>query len=223
MPAKIHSLSFVLCFAAAIVHAQTTSSRTTTHAPSYAERLENMTSQHWEQNPAQVHRWYRSFLSYVCQEDIHVKRMHTPEGEERARKIEASGRIPWTDRLPYESLMDLQPSEVQTILTISLEGCHEMYTVAGEQARMVAKPAQQTPQQNWNAQTPEMKALWDQQLAIIDQTRANLREGLTPESFQKLETYVFIGAPEDLEAKVPPSAHNQMVVLPSQPVPLRIQ
>jgi hypothetical protein len=68
-----------------------------------------------------------------------------------------------------------------------------------------------------------MKALWDQQLAIIDQTRANLGEALTPESLQKLETYVFIGAREDLEAKVPPSAHRQMAGLPSQPVPLRIQ
>ena len=85
---------------------------------------------------------------YVCREDGQVKRMHTPEGQERAKNIEALGRTPWTDRLPYETLMDLQPAEVQTILTISLEGCHELNTVVGEYTRMWTTQFQQySPEQ----------------------------------------------------------------------------
>jgi hypothetical protein len=230
MFARAHSLSIVLCFAGGITPAQTTSalppSRTSVHQPSYDENLERMTSQHWENNPVMIHFHYQPFLMYVCREDGQVKRMHTPEGQERAKKMEALGRTPWTDRLPYETLMDLQPAEVQTILTISLEGCHELNTVVGEYTRVSTTQFQQySPEQR--RLMPELKALSDQELAIVDQTRANLKAALTPESFQKMETYVFIGARENLQSAVPPSAYNHPVSLadlpPPHQTPLRIR
>jgi hypothetical protein len=231
MFARVHSLSIVLCLAGAIAPAQTTSapppSPTTIHQPSYDERLEAMTSQHWADDPVKIHSRYRSFLIYVCQEDSQVKRMHTPEGQERAKNMEALGRTPWTDRLPYETLMDLQPAEVQTILTISLEGCHELSNVQGEYTRVSTTQFQQySPEQRSLIQTPELKALWDQQLAVVDRTRANLKAALAPENFQKMETYVFIGARENIQSAVPPSAHNQMVSLadlPPHQTPLRLR
>jgi hypothetical protein len=229
MFARANSLSIVLCFAGAITPAQTTSapppSRTSVHQPSYDEKLKIMTSQHWENNPVMIHFHYQPFLTYVCQEDGHVKRMHTPEGQERAKKMEASGRTPWTDRLPYETLMDLQPAEVQTMLTISLEGCHQLNTVVGEYTRVWTTQFQQySPEQR--RLMPELKALSDQEPAIVDQTRANLKAALTPESFQKMETYVFIGARENLQSAIPPSARNHPVSLaglPPHQTPLRIR
>ena len=158
MLARVHSLSIVLCFAGAITQAQTTSapspSRTSVHQPSYDENLERMTSQHWENNPVMIH-FAISLSLPTSARRRQVKRMHTPEGQERAKKMEALGRTPWTDRLPYETLMDLQPAEVQTILTISLEGCHELNTVQGEYTRMSTTQSQQySPEQRSLVQSP---------------------------------------------------------------------
>jgi hypothetical protein len=231
MFARVNSLSIVLCFAGAVAPAQTASvpppSRTSVHQSSYDEQLEAMTTQHWADNPAKIHARYRSFLMYVCEEDSHVKRMHTPEGQERAKNMEALGRTPWTDRLPYETLMDLQPAEVQSILATSLEGCHELNTVVGQYTHVLTTQFQQySPEQRSQMQPPELKALSDQEAAIVDRTRANLKATLAPESFQKMETYVFIGARENLQKAVPPSAHNQTVSsadLPPHQTPLRIR